>query len=74
MTLLVLAGGWGVWLVEEVVVDLAGDGALAAAQDVELGQPLLGVPLHRELGGLMAGHVDQGDAPQGMVGVAIPPG
>jgi hypothetical protein len=54
-------------------VDLAGDGALAAAQDVELGQPLLGVPLHRELGGLMAGHVDQGDAPHGMVGVAIPP-
>ena len=58
-------------MVDEVVVDLSGDGALETAHDVELGQALVGAPLHIDLGGLMAVHTDQGDAPQGMVGVAI---
>ena len=53
------------------MVDLSGDVALETAHDVELGQALLGAPLHIGLGGLMAGHADQGDAPQGMVGESI---
>jgi hypothetical protein len=62
----VMAGGVG-----EVVVDLAGDGALQTAHDVELGQSLLGAPLDIGPSGWVAVHADQGDAPQGMVGPAV---
>ncbi len=58
-------------MIDEVVVDLSGDVALETAHDVELGQALSGAPLHMGLCGLMAVHADQGDAPQGMVGVPI---
>jgi hypothetical protein len=54
-----------------VVVDLAGDVALEAAQDVELGQALLGAPFHVGPGRWVAAHPDQGDAPQGVVGLAV---
>ena len=55
----------------EVLVDLAGDVALEAAQDVELGQALLGPALDIGPSGWVAVHADQGDAPQGVVGVAV---
>jgi hypothetical protein len=55
----------------EVVVDLAGDGALEAAHDVELGQALVGPPLDIGPGRWVAAHADQGDAPQGVVGAAV---
>ena len=54
-------GGW--WRVGEVVVDLAGDVALEVAEDVELGQALVGAALDRGPSGWVAVHADQGDAP-----------
>ena len=54
-----------------MVVDLAGDVAFQTAQDVELGQALLGPPLHIGPGLRVAAHPDQGDPPQGVVGVAV---
>ena len=65
------SGGCGGWRAGEVGVDLAGDVALEAAQDVELGQALFGPPLGISPSRWVAGHMDQGDAPQGMVGVAV---
>ena len=60
------------WWVGEVVVDLAGDVALQTAHDVELGQALFGAPLDIGPGRWVAAHADQGDAPQGVVGSAVP--
>ena len=54
-----------------MVVDLAGDVALQTAHDVELGQALVGPPLHIGPGRRVAAHPDQGDPPQGVVGVAV---
>jgi len=54
-----------------VVVDLAGDVALQAAHDVELGQALSGPPLDIGFGRWVAVHPDQRDPPQGMVSPAI---
>src|SRR5215468_614788 len=47
--------------------DLAGDVALEAAQDLFLGLALGGASGYVVLGGLVAVHADQGDAPQGAV-------
>ena len=55
-----------------LVVDLAGDVALEAGQDVEFGQALFGAALDIGLGGWVAVHCGQGDAPQGIVGPAVP--
>ena len=55
----------------EVVVDLAGDVALQTAHDVELGQALFGAPLHIGPGWWVTVHADQGDAPQGVVGLTV---
>ena len=63
------SGGRG-WTCE-VQVDLAGDVAFQAAEDVELGQALVGPALDIGPGGLVAVHADQGDAPQGVVGSAV---
>ena len=60
--------GWGAC---ELVVDLAGDVALQAAHDVQLGEALFGPPLHISPGRWVAAHADQGDAPQGVVGPAV---
>jgi hypothetical protein len=54
-----------------VGVDLAGDVALQTAQDVELGEALVGPPLDIGPGWWVAVHADQGDAPQGVVGAAV---
>ena len=54
-----------------MVVDLAGDVAFQTAQDVELGQALLGPPLDLGPGRWMATHADQGDPPQRVVGMAV---
>ena len=54
-----------------MVVDLAGDVALETAHDVELGQPLFGPPLDIGSGRWVAAHPDQGNAPQGVVGLAV---
>ena len=62
--------GWR-WRAGEVLVDLAGAGALQAAQDVELGEPLVGPALDIRPGRWRAVPADQGDAPQGVVGVAV---
>ena len=55
----------------EVVVDLAGDVALQAAHDVELGQALVGPPLDIGPGRWVAAHPDRRDPPQGVVSPAI---
>jgi hypothetical protein len=52
-------------------MDLAGDVSLEAAQDLFLGPGFGGPAGEVVLGGLVAVHADQGDAPQGAVGVAI---
>jgi hypothetical protein len=54
-----------------VVVDLPGDIALQTPHDVELGQALVGPPLDIGPGWWVAVHGDQGDAPQGVVGLAV---
>src|SRR6266545_1150007 len=55
----------------QVLVDLAGDVALEAADDVLFGLALLGAPLDVVLGWLVAGHPRQGDHPQGVVGLPV---
>ena len=64
-------GGGGRWA-GEVGVDLAGDVVLQAAQDVELGQALFGAARTLGPGGWVVVPADQGDAPQGVVGAAVP--
>jgi hypothetical protein len=59
------------WRAGEVGVDLAGDVALQAAQDVEFGEAVFGPPLDRGPGRWVAVHADQGDAPQGVVGPPV---
>jgi len=49
----------------------AGDVALEAAHDLGLGLAFGGAAGDVVLGGLMAAHADQGDAPQGAVGLAV---
>jgi hypothetical protein len=50
---------------------LAGDVALEAAQDLFLGSAYGDPAGDVVLGGLVAVHADEGDAPQGAVGVAV---
>jgi hypothetical protein len=53
---------------------LAGDVTLEVAQDLYFGPPLGGASGYIVLSGLVAVHADQGDAPQGAVGVAVAAG
>jgi len=52
-------------------VDLSGDVALQAADDLRLGQALGGAPLDVGSGGRMVAHADDHDAVQGGVGLAV---
>jgi len=54
-------------------MDLAGNLALEAAQDLFLGSALGGASGDVFLGGLVAVHADQGDPPQGAICPASPP-
>src|SRR5215469_18037847 len=56
----------------EVGVGLAGYVALETAQDLGLGLAFGGAAGYVVLSGLLAVHPDQGDPPQGAVGVAVP--
>src|SRR6266550_8423655 len=58
------------WLLEQVV-DLAGDVALEAADDLELGMALGGAPSDVVLGGLVDAQAGDNDQVQGAVGVAV---
>jgi len=51
--------------------DFAGDVALEAAHDLGLGLALGSAASHVVPGGLVAAHADQGDAPQGAVGLPV---
>lgn len=55
----------------EDAVDLAGDVALEAADDLGLGQALGGAPLDVGAGGCVVAHADQHDAIEGGVGLAV---
>src|SRR5260221_2768775 len=60
--------------VAELVVDLAGDVALQAADDLFPGQPFLGAPLDVGAGGRVAragAHPGDHDPPQGVVSLAV---
>jgi len=56
---------------QEVGIGFAADVALEATQDLGLGQALGGAAGDVVLGGLVAVQADQGNAPQGAVGVAV---
>ena len=50
---------------------LAGDVALEAAHDLGLGLAFGDAPVDVILGGLVAAHADQGDAPEGAVRIPV---
>ena len=52
-------------------IDLAGDVAFQAAEDVGLGEALFGPPLDIGSGRWVVVHADEGDAPQGVVGPPV---
>ncbi len=62
-------GGCRVW---EVVVDLAGDVALEAADDFAFAESFSGAALDIVAGGLMVSQSDDGDDVEGAVGGTVP--
>src|SRR5262245_52522785 len=56
---------------DHFAVDLSGDVALEAADDLVLGLAFLGATLHVGLGALVTAHTAHGDHPQGIVGLAV---
>src|SRR3954453_15649876 len=66
--------GLGLEVGDEGVVDLAGDVALEAADDLGLGLALGGAALRVGAGGLAMAQAADGDHVQGAVGVADAPG
>ena len=63
---------WGdCWGVGEELVDFAGDVAFEAAEDLSAGLALRGAPGGVGLGALVAAEADHGDAPEGVVGLAV---
>src|SRR6266566_5636174 len=56
----------------QVVVDLAGDVPLQAADDLLLGQAFPGAPLDAGAGGGAGAHPGDHDPPQGVAGFAVP--
>ena len=53
------------------LVDLAGDVALEAADDLSGGLALAGAPGHVGLGARVGGHPDEDDSPEGGVGLPV---
>src|SRR3984957_3314586 len=58
----------------QVVVDLSGDVALLAADDLFLGQSFFGAPGDVGAGGRVVAHPGDDDPPQGVVGLAVAAG
>ncbi len=57
---------------EQDGVDLAGDLAFQAADDLAFGEAFGGAPLYVGSGAFVVCHAGDGDAPEGVVGVAVP--